>query len=132
MTNKGLLINSKNGTKVEVKIVKGSGKGADKEFINLIFSAKPSETVRNAMKLNHFKYYSVDGTWSAFKTEKTLDFAYSLIKDNKTAEKPKSTARGSSKKSSKKAVTIEDRVTSLEQKFEETNDLLRQLIEKMQ
>lgn len=130
MKTKGMLVNSKNGTKVSVKIGKGSGKGADKEFVILTFSDKPSQGVRDAMKLHRFRYYSVDGTWSAFKTDKAMEFAYSLIKENKLTapkEPPKTSARGSSKstkKSGKKELTLEKRVDTLEKKLDKILDLL--------
>lgn len=130
MKKSGMLVNSKNGTKVSIKIGKGSGRGADKEFVILTFSDKPSQGVRDAMKLHRFRYYSVDGTWSAFKTDKAMEFAYSLIKENKpTAQKesPKTSARGSSKstkKSGEKELTLEARVDALEDKIDKILELL--------
>lgn len=130
MKKNGTLVGSK-GTTVEVKIVNGSGKGEGKEFINLIFSKKPSEAVRNSMKLHRFRYYSVDSTWSAYKTDRALDFAYSLIKENKNAEpqKPeKNKPQKSAKNKPQKSSSIEDRVSNLENNLDTVNEKLDKLL----
>ena len=76
----GTVVNSRKGISIKMEIVKGSGKGADKEFVKLIFSDKPSQKVRDDMKLHRFKYFKADNTWSAYKTDKAVEFAQSLIK----------------------------------------------------
>lgn len=119
MKKNGTLINSIKGIKVKIEVVNGTGRGEGKEYINLIFSDKPSETIRDDMKEHNFKFYKVNGTWSAYKTDKTMEFAYSLIKENNIkaeveakveAEveptKPQKTARGSSRKESDVLVTV--------------------------
>lgn len=136
MKKNGTLINSIKGIKVKIEVANGMGRGEGKEYINLIFSDKPSETVREAMKKHHFKFFKVNGNWSAFKTDKAMEFAYSLIKENNIksettkvveTEKPQKTARGSSKKTPK---TTEERVSNLESDMAEIKSMLKQLLAK--
>ena len=140
MKKNGTLINSIKGIKVKIDIVNGTGRGEGKEYINLIFSDKPSETVRNSMKDHYFKFYKVNGTWSTYKTDKAMEFAYSLIKENniktepqETVEptKPQKTARGSSnsKKSEKTRLDIlEERVNNIDKKFDKLMDKIDAII----
>ena len=76
----GKVVNSKKGISVKMDIVEGQGKGAGKQYVKLTFGEKPSQTVRDQMKLHHFKFFHVDNTWSAYKTDKSVAFAQSLIK----------------------------------------------------
>ena len=75
----GMVVNAtKNSVKIE--IVDGTGKGAGKQFIKLIFSGKPSDKVRESMKSHGFHFFSKDSTWSAYNNDKNMAFAKSLIK----------------------------------------------------
>lgn len=76
----GKVVNSKKGISVKMEIVEGQGKGAGKQYVKLTFGEKPSQTVRDQMKLHHFKFFHIDNTWSAYKTDKAVAFAQSLIK----------------------------------------------------
>lgn len=91
MTTNGILVNSKKGIKVEVSITKGIGKGEGKEFVTILFSEKPSQTILDSLKLKNFHYFKATNTWSAYKTEYSEKFALSLIKENKEAEKTEET-----------------------------------------
>ena len=75
----GKVVNATKNT-IKIEVVDGVGKGEGKQFIKLIFSGKPSEKIRNEMKLHGFRYFKMDNTWSAFKTDKNMTFAKSLIK----------------------------------------------------
>ena len=75
----GMVVNATKTT-VKIEVVDGTGKGVGKQFIKLIFSGKPSEKVRNEMKLHGFHYFKMDNTWSAFNSDKNMAFAKSLIK----------------------------------------------------
>lgn len=117
MTNKGTLINSKKGITVEVTTVKGIGKGAEKEFVSILFSEKPSENVLNSLKLKNFHYFKKTNTWSAYKTEYSEKFALSLIKENKAVEEDTKTASKPS--------------TSGKGKKASDDDILAQILEKL-
>lgn len=78
--NKGTVKNSKKATKVEVTIEDGTGKGQGKKFIKVVFDGKPSDKVLETLKLNGFRYYFKDKSWSTAHTEKKLSVAQSLIK----------------------------------------------------
>lgn len=139
MKKNGTLINSIKGIKVKIEVVNGTGRGEGKEYINLIFSDKPSETVREAMKKHHFKFFSVNGNWSAYKSDKAMEFAYSLIKENniktdipKETEttKPTKTARGSANKKTTKAPTTEERLKALESDMADIKAMLKEALAK--
>ena len=87
MTTNGILVNSKKGIEVKVSTTKGIGKGADKEFVTILFSEKPSQNVLDSLKLKNFHYFKATNTWSAYKTEYSEKFALSLIKENKEEKK---------------------------------------------
>jgi hypothetical protein len=78
--NKGTVKNSKKATKVEVTIEDGTGKGQGKKFVKVVFDGKPSEKTLETLKLNGFKYFFKDHSWSTLYTEKKLSVAQSLIK----------------------------------------------------
>ena len=119
MTNKGTLINSKKGITVEVSTVKGIGKGAEKEFISILFSGKPSQNVLDSLKLKNFHYFKKDNTWSAYKTEYSEKFALSLIKENKEQEgvKTKKTEPTSKKSSGDKLDAILAKLESMDKRL---------------
>ncbi len=118
MTNKGTLVNSKKGITVEVSIGKGIGKGAEKEFVTILFSEKPSQNVLDSLKLKHFHYFKQNNTWSAYKTEYSEKFALSLIKENKEDEKTEE------KKPSKPSTNSKGKKPSAE-------DLMAQILERL-
>lgn len=75
----GKVVNATKNT-LKIEVVEGTGKGAGKQFIKLIFSGKPSDKVREAMKSHGFHFFSKDSTWSAHNSDKNMAFAKSLIK----------------------------------------------------
>ena len=75
----GKVVNATKNT-VKIEVVEGTGKGAGKQFIKLIFSGKPSDKVRNDMKSHGFHFFSNDSTWSAYNNDKNMAFAKALIK----------------------------------------------------
>lgn len=91
--NEGKLIHSTTGKTVKVEIVPGTGKGEGKEYIKLMFSDKPSEKIREELKLHRFHYFKPDSSWSAYKTDKALAFAYGLIKENNPQEEAEETPK---------------------------------------
>lgn len=95
---KGNLINSIKGKTVEVKVVKGIGKGSDKEFIQVIFSEKPSQTILDSLKLKGFHYFNQDKSWSAYKTDSKFEFAKGLIEDKQVEKKADKPAAGKNKR----------------------------------
>ena len=125
----GKLINSLKGKTVEVKVVKGIGKGSDKEFIQVIFSEKPSQSILDSLKLKGFHYFNQDKSWSAYKTDSKMAFAESLIEDKKADKKADKPASGKGKRAvteSKqedkldlilaKLNSFDERITALENK----------------
>ncbi|MGL4802008.1 MAG: hypothetical protein ACRC18_07055 [Cetobacterium sp.] len=58
----------------DVKIVLNE----EKNGVEIHFTSKPSEEIRNAMKGNGFRYSKYNKCWYAKQSEKTLNFAYSL------------------------------------------------------
>ena len=75
----GKVVNATKNT-VKIEVVEGTGKGAGKQFIKLIFSGKPSDKVRNDMKSNGFHFFGKDSSWSAYNNDENMAFAKSLIK----------------------------------------------------
>jgi hypothetical protein len=118
MTTNGTLVNSIKGIKVEVSIGKGIGKGAEKEFVTILFSEKPSQNVLNSLKLKHFRYFKQNNTWSAYRTKYSEEFALSLIKENKEEEKTEE------KKPSKPSTNSKGKKPS-------TDELLAQILGKL-
>lgn len=125
MAKVGTVVNSTKGKTVEVKVTNGIGKGEGKEFIQILFSEKPSQTILDSLKLKGFHYFKADNSWSAYKTDSKYEFAKSLIADKrepKKADKPTS-GKGKATKSEDKLDKIlsmldsmEERLTALENK----------------
>lgn len=125
----GKVLNSIKGKTVEVKVVNGIGNGEGKEFIQVIFSEKPSQSILDSLKLKGFHYFNQDKSWSAYKTDSKFEFAKSLIEDKKSSKKEDKPVSGKGKSSNKvtdsgdkldlilaKLESFEDRLTALENK----------------
>ena len=78
--NSGTVKNSKKATKMDVTVEDGKGKGAGKKFIKVVFDGKPGDKVLETLKLNGFKYFFQDKSWSTSFSDKKLAIAQSLIK----------------------------------------------------
>ncbi|MDB0519944.1 hypothetical protein C4R87_19170 [Clostridioides difficile] len=91
-------------SELEIKVVLNE----EKNGVELYFSCKPSEEIRNNLKSNGFKWSRFNECWFAKQNDKTIDFANSLV--DTTTEKIK---ENSEKYKEQRQVDIKNKLTEI-------------------